>query len=335
MTTPKKELISIVLPVFNEEALIMNTIRMVNAFIKKRAEAYEIIFVDDGSTDHTAEKIRKAMTFHQEMRLIRFSRNFGHQLAITAGVRYANGDAVVVMDADLQDPPEVIGQMIDVWHHGADVVYGQRAQREGESWFKRLTAKAFYRILHQLTSIEIPIDTGDFRLMDRKVVSVLNRMNEQSPFVRGMVSWVGFKQVSVTYTRRPRQAGESKYPLSKMIRLALDGITSFSALPLKFANWAGGGLLFIAAGLTLSGTWGTVSNTQWLLVVDLLIGSLLLFSIGILGQYLSRIFEQSRARPRYVVEDTVGFPAIPKQRFVTHSAHVSQLPERHQYSSHS
>ena len=326
MTNTSNQLISIVMPVFNEEALIMKTIRTVQGFVSQQPERYEIIFVDDGSNDTTTDKIRKAIAFHPEMRLVRFSRNFGHQLAITAGIRYATGQAVVVMDADLQDPPAVIADMVVAWHQGADVVYGKRQQRDGESWFKKTSAKAFYRILHSITNVDIPVDTGDFRLMDRKVVNVLERMNEDEPFVRGMVSWVGFKQTAVEYERQPRTKGVSKYPLRKMVRLAMDGITSFSNLPLKFANWTGG-LLCMAAVLTLiSSIWTGFNGTTLLLAVDLLIGGLLLLSIGILGQYLGRVFSQSRERPLYVVAETMGFPSgANNQHSVARTIPVSQV----------
>ncbi|HAT55844.1 MAG TPA: glycosyltransferase [Lactobacillus sp.] len=325
MTDYSDQLISIVMPVFNEEALIMKTIRTVQGFVSQQPENYEIIFVDDGSNDSTTDKIRKAIAFHPEMRLVRFSRNFGHQLAITAGIRYATGKAVVVMDADLQDPPAVIADMVTAWHRGADVVYGKRKQRDGESWFKKISAKAFYRLLHSITNINIPVDTGDFRLMDRKVVTVLERMNEDEPFVRGMVSWVGFKQTAVEYERQPRTQGESKYPLHKMVRLAMDGITSFSNLPLKFANWAGSILCLSAIVTMIVAIWTGFTGTMLLLIVDLLIGGFLLLSIGILGQYLGRVFNQSRERPLYVVAETMGFPSGVNQHHIARTVSVDSV----------
>ncbi|GKT03636.1 glycosyltransferase family 2 protein [Furfurilactobacillus entadae] len=306
-------LISIVMPVYNEEALIMKTLRTVQGFINQRPERYEVIFVDDGSSDTTIDKLKKASAFYPDMRLIRFSRNFGHQLAITAGIRYATGDAVVVMDADLQDPPAVIGDMINAWQRGADVVYGQRSQRDGESWFKKTSASAFYRLLHAITNVDIPVDTGDFRLMDRKVVNVLDQMNEDEPFVRGMVSWIGFNQQAVTYERQPRTDGESKYPLRKMIRLAMDGVTSFSNLPLKLATWFGTTLFIAALVDVISAIWFGFTPTIITLCALLIIGGMILTSIGFLGQYLGRIFNQSRERPLYIVAETRGFPTLAQQ----------------------
>ncbi|ANK58951.1 glycosyltransferase family 2 protein [Loigolactobacillus backii] len=306
--TPK---ISIVLPVYNEEAGILATIAALEQFISNQDEAYEMIFVDDGSVDASAQLIKQARLNDDAIRLVQFSRNFGHQLAITAGIRYATGDAVVVMDADLQDPPEVIPAMIKCWRAGNQVVYGQRLGRDGETWFKKLTAKLFYRVLKRATPLDIPLDTGDFRLMDRRVVTVLAKLDEPGPFVRGLVSWVGFKQTAVTYERHERIAGQSKYPLNKMFGLAIDGLTSFSGLPLQFSVWAGAGLFLLSVvafiHIVVSGTAG---ESDLLLATLLLTTSLILLSIGLVSTYLYRIFVSSRKRPLYVVAETTGFRQV-------------------------
>lgn len=302
-----KELISIVLPVFNEAQGIQKTIDVLLNYCDNRPERYELIFVNDGSSDQTKTIITKAIQAHNEIKLVNFSRNFGHQLAISAGIRYASGQAVIVMDADLQDPPSIIPEMIHKWHHGYDVVYGQRLHRDGETIFKKVTARLFYRMLKEMTNIEIPLDTGDFRLMDRRVVDILKQMPETDPFVRGMVSWVGFKQTAVKYDRQERFAGSSKYPLRKMIKLALDGLTSFSMVPLKIAQCLGGTFLGISLISLIVGLIGTFSLKIELLFLSTLLGGTILCTLGILGNYLGRIFAQSRNRPLYVVSDTKGF----------------------------
>lgn len=313
--------ISIVLPVFNEEAGILDTIDVLENFITNQLPRYELIFVDDGSQDTSVQLIQQAQENYDNIRLVQFSRNFGHQLAITAGIRYATGDAVVVMDADLQDPPAVIPEMIDKWHDGYDVVYGKRLSRDGESWFKKVTAKAFYRILHAMTSVDMPVDTGDFRLMDKKVVAELKTMDETEPFVRGMVSWVGFKQTDVSYERQERNAGVTKYPLKKMLRLATDGLTSFSDLPLKLTNWLGGLAIAIGFGYGLVSLFTGFSTLQFAVTAMFLLTGLIMVSLGIIGVYLYRMFESSRQRPLYIVARTTGFPSnravTPRQATMT------------------
>lgn len=302
-----KELISIVLPVFNEEAGIETTIDTLEKFAANQPQNFEIIFVDDGSSDNSVKFIEKNQESNQNIRLIQFSRNFGHQLAITAGIRYTKGDAVVVMDADLQDPPAVIVDMIDKWHQGFDVVYGKRLSRDGESFFKKATASLFYRGLKRMTSVNIPLDTGDFRLMDKQVVHQLRRMNEADPFVRGMVSWVGFKQTAVTYERQERIAGTSKYPLRKMVRLAMDGITSFSSFPLQIANWLGSLSIVFGIGYLIASLFTTMDTIHFAVFALFLMVGITLLTIGMLGSYLYRVFEASRKRPLYIVSKTVGF----------------------------
>lgn len=304
----KNQLISIVLPVFNEEAGIQATIDTLLNYIEQQEENYELVFVDDGSKDKSVAIINKAVAENNNIKLVEFSRNFGHQLAITAGLEYTKGDAVVVMDADLQDPPEVIPQMIEKWHEGYEIVYGKRMQRDGETFFKKFTAKMFYRTFRKLATIDMPLDTGDFRLMDRKAVHQLLKLHEKDPFVRGQVTWIGFRQISVQYHRQERIAGETKYPLSKMVKLALDGITSFSMKPLQFVNifsilpLASG--LFSLGYLLISGNYSVASVGVTILLFTL---GLLMLSIGILGSYLGRILDQVNDRPRYIVSKTEGF----------------------------
>ncbi|CAJ1179520.1 glycosyl transferase [Companilactobacillus crustorum] len=304
----KNQLISIVLPVFNEEAGIQATIDTLLNYIEQQEENYELVFVDDGSKDKSVAIINKAVAENNNIKLVEFSRNFGHQLAITAGLEYTKGDAVVVMDADLQDPPEVIPQMIEKWHEGYEIVYGKRMQRDGETFFKKFTAKMFYRTFRKLATIDMPLDTGDFRLMDRKAVHQLLKLHEKDPFVRGQVTWIGFRQTSVQYHRQERIAGETKYPLSKMVKLALDGITSFSMKPLQFVNifsilpLASG--LFSLGYLLISGNYSVASVGVTILLFTL---GLLMLSIGILGSYLGRILDQVNDRPRYIVSKTEGF----------------------------
>lgn len=302
------KLISIVLPVYNEHEILPTTIQTLEDFVAGQPQDYELIFVDDGSRDYSATIVEHARLKYHNLKLVQFSRNFGHQIAITAGIRYASGDAIVVMDADLQDPPEVIPAMIKQWQAGYQVVYGKRLQRDGETWFKKISAHWFYRILAKLTTIQIPIDTGDFRLIDRQVAETLKKVNEDDPYVRGLVSWVGFQQTAVEYERHERLAGKSKYPLKKMIKLAFDGITSFSAVPLKFATWLSA--ILISFGILLgliSLIVGQATNITLLVFMMCLCSGVILLTIGILGVYLSRIFAASRQRPLYIVANTVGF----------------------------
>lgn len=306
----KNQLISIVLPVFNEEAGIQATIDTLLNYIEQQEESYELIFVDDGSKDKSVAIINQAIAQHSNIKLVEFSRNFGHQLAITAGLEYTKGDAVVVMDADLQDPPEVIPQMIEKWHEGYEIVYGKRMQRDGETFFKKFTAKMFYRTFRKLATIDMPLDTGDFRLMDRKAVNQLMKLHEQDPFVRGQVTWIGFRQTSVKYHRQERIAGETKYPLSKMVKLAFDGITSFSMKPLQVVNIFS--ILPLASGVFSLGYLIVTSNYSLASVgVTILLFTLglLMLSIGILGSYLGRVLDQVNNRPRYIVSKTEGFEA--------------------------
>lgn len=302
-----RNLISIVLPVYNEEAGIVKTIEVLENFVEKQPQDFELLFIDDGSTDTSVSLIKAMQQKYLNIKLIKFSRNFGHQLAISAGIRYTMGDAVVVMDADLQDPPSVIPEMIKEWKKGAQVVYGKRKNRAGETWFKKISASLFYRFLQKIASINIPLDTGDFRLMDRRVIKELRKMNETDPFVRGLVSWVGFKQTSVEYERKERIAGSSKYPLKKMVNLALSGITSFSDFPLKLLIWAG------SISIGFSFVYLPVALITGFTTLKFLIGTLFgmiglsLIGMGLLGIYIYKTFQASRKRPLYIVSDISGF----------------------------
>ncbi len=275
--------------------------------------AAELIFVNDGSQDNTLALLKSHAAHDPRVKIIGFARNFGHQLAATAGIDAASGDAVVLIDADLQDPPEVVLQMVEKWREGYDVVYGTRTERPGESAFKLATARTFYRLLNKLSDVPIPLDTGDFRLMSRPVVEILKAMPERDRFIRGMVSWAGFNQVALPYRRAERFAGESKYPLRKMLRFATDGIMSFSCKPLQFSIGLGicsavlalAGLIYVLAIRLFTSNW--VEGWSALMVAVLFIGGVQLISIGILGEYIGRIYGESKHRPLYVVGEYVGF----------------------------
>ncbi len=305
--------LSLIIPVYNEEEIIAELDLRLKAFLGALDETWEVVFVDDGSNDRTPAVLSELAATEPRYKVISFSRNFGHQIAITAGMDRAEGDAVVTMDADLQDPPEVIAEMIHKWREGYDVVYGQRSIRHGESFFKRATAAAFYRPFRMLLPIEIPLDAGDFRLMSRSVILSLRALREQHRFVRAMVSWVGFKQTSVQYERPERFAGETKFPLRKMIRFAIDGITSFSIVPLRIATWLGllSGLLAIvtsAWALYAAITGQTVPDWASVTIAVALASSAQLIMTGILGEYIGRIYEEVKRRPLYVVADTLNLP---------------------------
>lgn len=319
--------LSVVVPMYNEEEVIEITYRRLTAVMEKLQESYEIIFVNDGSRDRTSQIVRKICADDSRVKLVEFSRNFGHQIAVTAGMDYASGRAVVLIDADLQDPPELIADMVARWREGFDVVYGRRVERKGESWFKKTTAAMFYRFLRSMTSVNIPVDTGDFRLMDRKVCDALSEMRERSRFIRGMVSWAGFRQTSVEYVRDERAAGETKYPLRKMIRLSLDAVTSFSTKPLKLAGILG--FVLSAAGfvyliVVLFQHFFTDTTTQgWtsLIAISLLFHGITLSLLGVLGEYIGRIYEEAKRRPLYLVSDQLNFGTKPAGE--THENHTS------------
>ncbi|HEX2698341.1 MAG TPA: glycosyltransferase family 2 protein [Anaerolineales bacterium] len=300
---------SIIAPIYNELDNLTELHHRVSEVMNAAGEPWELILVDDGSTDGSTEKIRALAQEDDHIRPVIFARNFGHQIAITAGWDYARGDAVVIIDADLQDPPEVILELAKKWKEGYEVVYAVRAEREGESWFKKFTASMFYRIIYRITDVKIPVDTGDFRLMDRKVVDVLKQMPERHRFPRGMSAWVGFKQIGVEYKRSARHAGVTKYPFSKMLKLALNAITSFSYFPLQVATFFG----FLSAGLAIVAIPVVVylrmagipqfTGQATTLIAVLFLGGVQLISLGVLGEYVGRLYDEAKGRPLYIVRE--------------------------------
>lgn len=300
---------SIIAPIYNEIDNLPELYRRVKEVMDSSGEPWELILVDDGSTDGSTEKIRELAGQDKTVRPVIFARNFGHQVAITAGWDFARGDAVIIIDADLQDPPEVILELAKKWKEGFEVVYAVRGEREGESWFKKITAAAFYRLIYSITDVKIPVDTGDFRLMDRKVVNVLKQMKERHRFPRGMSAWVGFKQVGVTYNRAARYAGVTKYPIRKMFKLAVNAITGFSYFPLQVATFFGffsAGISILAipvvAALRLAGSHFFEGQTTTLISV-LFLGGVQLISLGILGEYVGRLYDEAKGRPLYIVRE--------------------------------
>lgn len=309
-----RPLISVIIPCLDEEAVLGEVLSRLDLLAQEQPEfAFEFVFVDDGSRDRTADLLRAAALRDSRVRFLRFARNFGQQIAISAGIELARGDAVVLMDADLQDPPEVVARMVKLWREGFDVVYGTRASRRADGFLKRVTARIFYSTINRLSEVSIPSDTGDFRLMSRQVVDVLRQMPERHRFIRGMVSWVGFRQTSVAYDRPERYAGTTKYPLRKMLRYAADGILSFSIKPLQLSIALG----LVAAALALIGmgyalfmrvftnTW--VEGWTALMMAVLFMGGVQLLCLGILGEYIGRIYSEVKRRPLYVIAEKVGF----------------------------
>lgn len=312
-----RPLISLVIPIWNEEEVIPELYKRVVSVMAEADVRWELICVNDGSSDRSLEMLLDLRTEDQRVKVLDFSRNFGHQIAITAGTDFADGDAVIVMDADLQDPPEVVLQMVEHWREGYEVVYAVRTSREGETKFKLWTATLFYRLLRQIAEIDIPLDAGDFRLMDRRVVLAMRRLREQHRFMRGLTSWVGFKQIAVEYARAERFAGETKYPLRKMVRLANNAITSFSYLPLRLATYFGFGLaavslfgIILTLVLRLSGIHALEGQATTLVSV-LLLGGIQLIFLGIIGEYLGRIYDEVKGRPLYLVSRAHGFIDTP------------------------
>ena len=303
--------ISVVVPVYCEEAVIEQTYDELTRVLRDLpAYRYELIFVDDGSADSTGAILRR-LAVDPRTKIVRFSRNFGHQAAITAGIRRARGDAVVTIDADLQDPPSLIPRMLALWEAGNQVVLARREERQGETWFKRGSAALFYGLLNRLAGIPIPQNTGDFRLIDRRVADELNRMGEHNRFLRGLVSWVGFRQVAIEYVRNRRRAGETKYPLRKMIRFAWDGIVSFSDKPLRAALNLGFLAIVVSFGVLAYGlyqhwTGHTVRGWTSTMVTILFLGGVQLFTLGVIGEYLSRMHDEIKGRPLYVVDEEIN-----------------------------
>ena len=304
--------VSVVIPCFNEEGNLRETHRRVTEAVSQAGIQYEVVYVDDGSYDTTPELLRQLQAEDEHVRVVYFSRNFGHQFAVTAGLAHASGGAVIILDADLQDPPELLVEMIRLWEAGYEVVYGVRTDREGETRFKLLTARLFYRLIRWLSETEIPLDTGDFRLLDRKVVDVIAAMPERDRFLRGMVSWAGYRQIGIPYRRAPRFSGETKYPVGKMVRFAFDGIVSFSVKPLRLSTLMG----FICAGLALLAilyalamrlfTQRWVTGWTALIIAILFLGGAQLISLGIIGEYVGRLYGEAKHRPLYLVRETLG-----------------------------
>ena len=298
---------SVAVPIYNEIESLPELHRRVSEVMTDMSEPWELLLIDDGSTDGSTDWILNKAGEDPRVKPVIFARNFGHQVAVTAGLDYSRGAAVVIMDADLQDPPEVISELIAKWREGFEVVYAIRAEREGETWFKKVTAALFYRLINRITDVDIPVDSGDFRLMDRKVVTVLSSMRERHRFPRAMVAWVGFRQVGVPYKRAARYAGETKYPFRKMLRLALNAITGFSYFPLQIATYLG----FFSAGvsilaipvviaLRLMGSQAFFGQATTLIAV-LFLGGVQLISLGILGEYIGRLYDEAKGRPLYIV----------------------------------
>lgn len=310
---PQRKRLSMICPVHNEEQVLDTLYDRVLQVMDTLDLEWELILVDDGSRDSSAEVIHRLHEMDARVHGIRLSRNFGFQVAVTAGLDVASGDAVILMDADLQDPPEVIPQMVAAWRDGADVAYGVRLVRDGETWFKKTSAAAFYGLIHRITSVDIPVNTGDFRLMDRRVVDAIRQMPERHRFLRGMVSWVGYKQVGIGYHREARYAGETKFTLRKMIRFALDAITSFSYFPLQIASWLGfvmaalsGLAIVMVIGLRLFGSDSPLLGQATTLIAVLFLGGIQLLCMGIIGEYIGRMYDEVKARPLYLVQESWG-----------------------------
>ncbi|HHT92765.1 MAG TPA: glycosyltransferase family 2 protein [Clostridiaceae bacterium] len=310
----EKIVCSVVVPVYNEEEVINVTYKRLKDVMDGLDITYEIIFVNDGSRDRTRELAMEICKNDKNIKFIDFSRNFGHQTAITAGMDYASGDAVVVIDADLQDPPEVIPEMLEKWREGYDVVYGQRVKRQGETFFKKVTAKIFYRTLNRLTDVEIPVDTGDFRLIDRKVCDALKKVDEKNRYIRGIISWLGFKSIAVPFVREKRFAGTTKYPLKKMLKFASDAIISFSHKPLKLATYFGFFLSFASFAylivtiiLKVFSIIQTVPGWASIVAINLFFNGIILLILGIIGEYIGRIYDEAKNRPLYVIRELVNF----------------------------
>jgi len=307
--TTKKPLYSVIAPVYNETGSIDEFYSVVSTVMSGLLEPWELILVDDGSSDGSTEKIREFASKDPHVRPVIFARNFGHQIAVTAGLDYSHGEAVIIIDADLQDPPEVILDLIAKWKEGNEVVYAVRRKREGESRFKLITASLFYRAIYRITDVKIPLDTGDFRLLDRKVVDIMGQMRERHRFLRGMAAWVGFRQVGVEYDRKQRFAGKTKYPFSKMLKLALNAVTSFSYFPLQVATYLG----FISAGISILAIpvvaylrltrLGALLGQATTLIAVLFLGGVQLITLGILGEYVGRIYDEAKGRPLYIVSE--------------------------------
>ncbi len=301
-------MISLVIPVYNESQVIDELVARLQKTARDLREDYEYVFVNDGSADDTLSRLLKLREKDKHIKVLNFSRNFGHQIAVSAGLNYAHGDAVIVMDADLQDPPEMIHQFVEKWKEGYDVVYAIRKKREGESLFKKVSCKIYYKLLRRMTDVDIPLDSGDFRLMSRRVIDLLNSMGEKRRYIRGLTAWIGFKQIGIEYIRPPRQAGETKYSLKKLTGLAWEGVTSMSVKPLHIAMYSG--VFFSAVSFVYLVrvlyvrlfTQEYIEGWTSLMAVILLLGSIQLLCLGIIGEYIGRSAEEIRNRPLYIID---------------------------------
>lgn len=304
---------STIIPVFNEEEVINETYLRLNKVMSSVSENYELIFVDDGSSDNSAPLIKHFCQSDSRTKLISLSRNFGHQIAISAGIEFASGEAVIIIDADLQDPPEVIPEMISKWNEGYEIVYGKRKNREGESLFKRITAKIFYRMLNGLTGYKMPVDTGDFRLIDKKVCNVIKELKEKSRYMRGLISWAGFKSTFVEYNRGKRLAGSTKYSIGKMIDFALTAIFSFSNFPLRIASCVGFILSFFSFLYLLVAVYEklftnyTIIGWTSIIALNSFFNGIVLIILGIIGEYIGRIYDETKGRPLFILKEVIGF----------------------------
>ncbi|MBC7969362.1 MAG: glycosyltransferase [Verrucomicrobia bacterium] len=316
---------SFIVPVFNEEATLMELYRRLNAVMDSMDGTVELVLVDDGSHDRSLAMMRDLHEHDRRVCYLSFARNFGHQIAVTAGLNFARGQAIVVLDADLQDPPELIPELADKWRRGYDVVYAQRVQRHQEGWFKRLTAYLFYRLLRQLADVDMPTDTGDFCLMDRRVVDALNAMPERNRYIRGLRSWLGFRQIAIPFERDSRFAGEVKYTFRKSLALAIDGLVSFSKVPLRISTYVGLFAAIVAIVMAILVLYwrffspiSPLTGFATIAVAIFFLGAVQLFSIGILGEYIGRIYEEVKNRPVYILGEVSGFePSVTTRHTAT------------------
>ena len=307
-------LLSVIIPCYNEELVILETYKRLTEVMQKTDMDYEFVFINDGSRDQTFPILFQLSQEDNSVKIINFSRNFGHQCAVTAGINNCNGDLAVIIDADLQDPPEVILNMLEIQRkENANVVYGVRKKREGESWFKLVTAKYFYRTLNKLSDVKFPVDTGDFRLIDRTIIDEFNRLHEKNKYIRGLISWMGYKQLPCYYERKERFAGETKYPLKKMLKFASTGLLSFSKKPLKVSIWAGSasvliGLIYALIILIMKIVHPASFVVGWTSIIFIVIffGGVQLLTIGILGEYIGNLFDEAKDRPEYIIKEKVN-----------------------------
>lgn len=306
----QKKLISVVIPVCNEQEVLPVSYQRFTSALQAIGYPYELIYVDDGSGDDTLPILRELSKADEHLRVLSFSRNFGHQLAVTAGMDIAKGDALVIIDADLQDPPELIGKMVARWEQGAEIIYGKRVKREGESAFKRLTAWGYYRLLSAMSTYPIPLDSGDFRLLDKQVTDTFKTMREHNRFLRGMSAWMGFRSEPLEYVRAQREAGTTKYSLKKMLKLAFDGITGFSSRPLTLPGWIGLGILLLdflgLIALIVLSALGGVAPWLWGLCGIVLLQGVTLLSLGVQGAYMGRMYDELKGRPLYIIKERLG-----------------------------